>query len=491
MKTKYIGVEGFNEIENLSTRKQKSCNKKSKKLSTTKKTVRFIKRASVLGIKSFKKLSGKTYVLVSKNFNKVLTFGKSTVKKVKTNKSNSFDRFYSNRTTINNSEFNSSVKDAITSITAKNERKYAHSAPNTSNRFLKRKAVLASVAAMSAIMLSCMTVAGAVDANKDEVVKTSPIALEDYDKNVSAFSSDAYSELSKSLMEENIQIPCVGLYIDGELIGATTEIDALNNALSKLLADYRADYDEATTTEFANDVFTINAKYDDNVIMTAEEIMKKAEGKFSISLSTDIVYDIKLECDTTVEYDDTQDTNYEKVKVEGVDGEKRVTMRTTFTDGVQTDAYVTSSEVTKEPKDGVVVRGTQESGTGTGSFIWPVPYTHAISSYYEYRWGSFHGAIDVADSGIYGQAIVASDSGTVIQACDAGDGYGYCVIIDHGNGYTTLYAHCSSLAVSYGETVSKGDTIGYIGSTGYSTGPHLHFEIREGSTKLNPLDFVS
>ena len=487
MKTKYIGMNGFEEIETLSSRKQKSCNKKSAKLSTTKKTVRFLKRASVLGIKSFKKLSGKTYVLVGKKLNDVLTFGKTVVKKSKKNKLNSYDRFYSNR----KGEITSSIKDAISGITKSNERKYAHSAPKAPNRFLKKKAILASVAAMSAIMLSCMTVAGAVDADKTETVENPKIALADYDKNKSAISSEAYSEISKSLIEENIQMPCVGLYIDGELIGATTEIDALNKALTQVLADYRADYDEATTTKFANDVFTINAKYDDYAIMTAEEIMKKAEGKFSISLSTDIVYDVKLDCNTKVEYDDTQDTNYEKVKVEGVDGEKRVTMRTTFVDGIQTDAYVTSAEVTKEAVDGVVVRGTQESGTGTGSFMWPVPYTHEISSYYGPRWGTMHYGIDVAGSGIYGQAIVASDSGVVTQSGDYGDGYGYCVVVDHGNGYSTLYAHCSSLAVSYGETVSKGDTIAYVGSTGYSTGPHLHFEIREGSAKLNPLDFVS
>ena len=102
-----------------------------------------------------------------------------------------------------------------------------------------------------------------------------------------------------------------------------------------------------------------------------------------------------------------------------------------------------------------------------------------------------HYGIDIADSGIYGQAIVASDNGTVVHSGDIGDGYGYYVIVDHGNGYSTVYAHCSSLAVSYGDVVKKGDTVGYIGSTGYSTGPHLHFEIREGSTKLDPLNFVS
>ena len=69
--------------------------------------------------------------------------------------------------------------------------------------------------------------------------------------------------------------------------------------------------------------------------------------------------------------------------------------------------------------------------------------------------------------------------------------YGKYVVIDHGGGYTTVYGHCSSLAVSVGQTVSKGQTIAYVGSTGYSTGAHLHFEIRVNNVKKDPLNWVS
>lgn len=89
----------------------------------------------------------------------------------------------------------------------------------------------------------------------------------------------------------------------------------------------------------------------------------------------------------------------------------------------------------------------------------------------------------------YGDAVWASDSGTVILAGDNG-GYGNCVMIDHGfvNGdhYYTLYGHLSAIYVSYGQSVSQGETIGAVGSTGVSTGPHLHFEIRNSS---GPTDF--
>lgn len=127
--------------------------------------------------------------------------------------------------------------------------------------------------------------------------------------------------------------------------------------------------------------------------------------------------------------------------------------------------------------------------TGTGSFAWPCPgHTYVTSRagnryhpiFEEWR---YHSGMDIAAS--TGDAIVASDSGTVCWCGEKG-GYGNCIMIDHGNGYYTLYGHMSGYAVSYGTNVSKGQTIGYVGSTGWATGPHLHFEIRYEDTILDP-----
>ena len=128
----------------------------------------------------------------------------------------------------------------------------------------------------------------------------------------------------------------------------------------------------------------------------------------------------------------------------------------------------------------------------SGNFAWPCACTyitsrvggriHPISGVYKY-----HSGMDIGCQ--YGDAVWASDSGTVILAGENG-GYGNCVMIDHGyvNGdnYYTLYGHLSSIAVSYGQTVSQGEYIGAVGSTGVSTGPHLHFEIRNSA---GPTDF--
>ena len=140
--------------------------------------------------------------------------------------------------------------------------------------------------------------------------------------------------------------------------------------------------------------------------------------------------------------------------------------------------------------------GSSGSGgyTSTGNFTWPVPgFTRLTTQFQEWTYGGYHRGIDIASTGgrsIYGAPIVAADSGKVIKA-GWNNSYGNCVYIDHGGGYVTRYAHASSLAVSAGQTVTKGQTIAYVGSTGNSTGPHLHFEVRVNGNRQNPFNWFS
>ena len=131
---------------------------------------------------------------------------------------------------------------------------------------------------------------------------------------------------------------------------------------------------------------------------------------------------------------------------------------------------------------------------GTGSFIWPLPSSTYITSRFGLRIHPItgeqksHNGIDISANS--GSTIVAADGGTVTMAAWNG-GYGNCVMIDHGNGYITLYGHMSSLAVSQGQSVSQGECIAYVGSTGLSTGPHLHFEVYQGGGRIDPEMFFS
>ncbi len=130
------------------------------------------------------------------------------------------------------------------------------------------------------------------------------------------------------------------------------------------------------------------------------------------------------------------------------------------------------------------------SGKWSGHFLKPVPggigsgfgmRYHPILHYFR-----MHTGVDLHAS--YGEPVHAADKGLVVFA-DWRGGYGRCVIIDHGSGYATVYAHMSSFDVSSGQTVSRGQVIGRVGSTGLSTGPHLHFEVRINGTPVNPLNY--
>ncbi|MFI9639540.1 M23 family metallopeptidase [Micromonospora sp. NPDC051925] len=122
---------------------------------------------------------------------------------------------------------------------------------------------------------------------------------------------------------------------------------------------------------------------------------------------------------------------------------------------------------------------------------WVIPMQGAeITSCYGQRWGTLHAGIDFALPA--GTPIHAAAAGTVVKAGDVGDGYGNSVFIDHGNGYLTHYAHQSSLKVTVGDRVTVGEVIGYEGSTGDSTGPHLHFEVHQGQmwNQIDPAPFL-
>lgn len=140
------------------------------------------------------------------------------------------------------------------------------------------------------------------------------------------------------------------------------------------------------------------------------------------------------------------------------------------------------------------IKNLQSSGAyAGGNMTWPCPSSSKISSYYGNRLHpilkkyKMHTGIDISAN--HGASIVAANSGTVMMA-GWQNGYGYTVVVDHGGGISTLYAHCSKLLVSKGTKVKAGQTIAKIGSTGLSTGPHLHFEVRKNGSTTDPLKYV-
>ncbi len=147
----------------------------------------------------------------------------------------------------------------------------------------------------------------------------------------------------------------------------------------------------------------------------------------------------------------------------------------------------------REVMDAIIAAKTAPSESKNhveGAWRWPAPGYKRISSKFGWRsWSnSWHKGIDIAAP--MGANIIASKAGTIVTSSYDANGYGNYIIVDHGGGYLSVYAHLKSKLVSVGQNVNSGQTIGYCGSTGRSTGPHLHFEIRVNGSAQNPTNYV-
>lgn len=491
MKTKFIGIDGYGEIKAVAPRKTQSKGNGLKK--TVGKFFKISRAAAAESLGEYKELK------------------RQTKEQKKAPKPTRLEKYYAERRKHGTENIASSVVAASKIHSA--EKKALRHMGKRSSSFPKGKIALGVATSFAAFIL-CMAAtaspfslsAFAADdplTSHSEMSETRKITVND-----TQLSKTVHSDISRSMSDDEVLTDGYGLYIDNKLAGVSLDKEALENALQKALEDYKAKYDKETTDKFENDVEIVFGAYKSVYVDDSDSIVSNNLDKFSFSLSTDIDYTQKVPFTTTVKYDNTKYTSYSKVTQKGISGKQKITYRVTYVDGVQTDARVTRTQTVKKVQNKIIVKGTKKKASapaygasaysqsyscssGSGSFMWPVPYTGNITSGYGYRWGCMHRGIDIAAGGIYGSAVVASDGGTVEWAgCDS-SGYGNYVIINHGNGYKTLYGHCSALYVSRGQSVSKGSTIAAVGSTGDSTGPHLHFEIRtSGGSSLNPLGFV-
>ncbi|MFC3747261.1 peptidoglycan DD-metalloendopeptidase family protein [Paenibacillus sp. GCM10012306] len=212
---------------------------------------------------------------------------------------------------------------------------------------------------------------------------------------------------------------------------------------------------------------------------------------------------IVTEPEVIVRTSDLLEAGKSKVVRPGQTGLKEMEYRLTKENGVVVQEEWLGQTVLKDSLPEVVYRGTkvakQASGTkaavqasgikaamqSSGMFAWPVSGATISSSFGE-RWGRAHKGVDLVSGN---RKIKASDAGTVSFA-GVQSGYGNVVIINHNNGYETYYGHLSSIAVSRGQRLEQGATIGVMGSTGRSTGTHLHFEIRKNGSALNPMKYL-
>ncbi|MBU8905782.1 peptidoglycan DD-metalloendopeptidase family protein [Desertibacillus haloalkaliphilus] len=191
---------------------------------------------------------------------------------------------------------------------------------------------------------------------------------------------------------------------------------------------------------------------------------------------------------TEVREDDSMWKGDTKVAQEGKAGERIASYEIVKENGTTIKRSLIGEEVIEEAVDHIVLKGTKESPSrGTGNLSWPAVGGY-ISSYQGMRWGRLHKGIDIARP--TERSILAADNGTVTSAGWNG-GYGKTVKIDHNNGMETLYAHLESIDVSVGDTIRAGERIGRMGTTGNSTGIHLHFEVYKNGQLADPMDYLN
>ena len=210
------------------------------------------------------------------------------------------------------------------------------------------------------------------------------------------------------------------------------------------------------------------------------------------------VEDVQSDYKTEIKYDSTKVKGDNYVEREGENGLNRVSRELEITNGIVTNTTVKNIEELKPSISKIMVYGDKiVPNIGTGSWAWPTNQGYIITSPYGYRVDpingsrSLHTGLDIAGTGA-GSPIYAADNGTVVTA-EMHRSYGNYVVINHNNGYYTSYAHMQRLLVSVGDTVANGQKIGLMGSTGRSTGPHLHLELWyggapfRGGTRMNPM----
>ena len=230
-----------------------------------------------------------------------------------------------------------------------------------------------------------------------------------------------------------------------------------------------------------------NLKSKNNILSIGEEVSVALISPIvTVVVEEHLVEEKTINYTTEIEYDSTLGWGLAKIKQEGKDGIEIVTQKIKYENGMIVTALIADTKVTEEAINQVKVIGTMNQATidpsdipDSGDWYWPTITPYIISSSYTWRWGVFHDGTDITGTG-FGSPIFAANNGVVYTVKYNVWPDGNEVILAHSNGYYTLYAHLNTMSVSTGQTVTRGQKIGTMGSTGYSTGPHLHFGAFKG-----------
>lgn len=321
------------------------------------------------------------------------------------------------------------------------------------------------------------------------------------------------AELADALVAHSDGITqAYGLFLGDKLLTTAGDPAVLRTALDAYLEDFRAqagDGDEETglRAAFVGDLSIERGIYPTSLVNSAAEAKADiaaggtSEAKLKVKVVKEETYEEEIPFSTVEVPDETRLEDYRKTRAAGRNGVASVTAQVTYIDGKETSRQVLSSEVVVPPIDQQDVVGTMtmsqyeeqqalaaaQMADESYSFAWPVGADNYISSYYGD--GRGHKGYDIASSA--GAPILAAEAGEVVSMNATGSAYGLHFVVDHGNGVKTLYAHCSSIDVSVGQKVSRGEVIAKVGRTGRATGNHLHFEVWVDGSRVDPAGYFN
>lgn len=289
-----------------------------------------------------------------------------------------------------------------------------------------------------------------------------------------------------------------GLYVDEQLALVSETSAPFYAQLYAMLGKYKtsasAESAFVQAVEVREGFFPADTCVDDTEVENAF-----AQNTLQLSVKTTVIEEYDETVAYSVKKTDSNKLTAGKTKVvtKGQNGTNRITARVTYVNGAEVERIITDTQVVAEPVAQQVLVGTKRSvskraaTTSSKVMLWPIDASakyRITSPFNEDRSSHYHQGIDIACD--KGTPIYAAMAGTVSVAKNSGS-YGKHIMINHGNNVVTVYAHCSALYVSVGDKVAKGEQIAAVGSTGRSTGNHLHFEVRINGKQYNPMYYVA
>ncbi|OLS01450.1 peptidoglycan DD-metalloendopeptidase family protein [Tissierella creatinophila] len=288
----------------------------------------------------------------------------------------------------------------------------------------------------------------------------------------------------------DIKIKAYTLIVKNERIGSFQTPGEIDEILKTIKAPFSKSEDEntkITNVKILDKLEVVEEEVYLEDIKKKEEVLDYIRPLITVITTEEVEWIKDIDYETEIKEDPNMYDTKETLEAKGVPGENKIITQQIKHNGKIIEKQVISEEVMKSPTNRVIVKGTKETPktAPTGSFV--MPTRGRLSSSFGERWGRMHRGIDIAKEN--GSDIKAADGGVVSFSGVMGT-YGNMIEIDHENGYKTRYAHCSKLLFSPGEGVYQGQVIAKVGSTGRSTGPHVHFEVIKNGVHQNPSNYL-